>query len=173
MNGLRHRSRAPDGRGGLPGGPAAEPPFGSPPYGVPPSSAPGSSGRSPHPYGPASFVPPQRTARSGGPCPGTVPYPVPYPVLYPAPAARRARRGRGLPIAVIAGLTALVLAGVVTLVVLIFHAAPGAAPGTAGERRVITTHVGDGRAVTVDIDIDTQAQGDTVSAAIWFRPSPQ
>ena len=50
----------------------------------------------------------------------------------------------------IAGITALVLAGVVTLVVLISHAAPGAAPGragpTAGERQVITTRVDDGRA---------------------------
>ena len=72
----------------------------------------------------------------------------------------------------IAGITALVLAGVVTLVVLISHATSGAAPGTAGptagERQVITTRVDDGRTCT--FDTDTQAQDDAVFAAIRFRP---
>ncbi|WP_433029460.1 hypothetical protein [Actinomycetospora sp. CA-053990] len=72
---------------------------------------------------------------------------------------------------VIVGLAALVLAGVATLVVLISRAAPGAALGisgpAAGERQVITTQVGSDRACT--FDIDTQAQGDAVFAAIRFR----
>jgi hypothetical protein len=66
-----------------------------------------------------------------------------------------------------------VLAGVVTLVVLIAHAAPGAAQGTpgptAGERQVFTTH----DAYTFGIDTDPRAQGDTVLAAVRFRPGTQ
>ena len=88
MDELRHQSFAPDGSGGLPGGPHAEPPFGAPPYGVPPSGAPGSSARSPYPYGPPPCVPPQRTARFGSPYPGTAPYPVLYPAAPPATPAR-------------------------------------------------------------------------------------
>ncbi|WP_328305295.1 hypothetical protein [Actinomycetospora sp. NBC_00405] len=56
----------------------------------------------------------------------------------------------------IAGITALVLAGVVTLVVLISHARPGAAPATpgpmAGDRQVTTTPVDDD---TSTLDTDT------------------
>jgi hypothetical protein len=74
------------------------------------------------------------------------------------------------------GITALVLAGVVTLVVLISHATPGAAPGTAGptagERQVITTQVDDD-AYTLDIDTDIRARDDAVFAAIRFRPGTQ
>jgi hypothetical protein len=61
------------------------------------------------------------------------------------------------------------------LVVLISHAAPGATPGTpaptAGERQVITTQVDDGGSYTLDLDI--QAQDDTVFVAIGFRPGTQ
>ena len=159
MDALRHQSYAPDGSGRRPAGPHAEPPFGAPPYGVPPS---GASGPWPYPYGPPPCVPPQRTARFGSPYPGTTP----YPVLYPAPYAARdpgapPRWGRDLPSAVLAGIAALVLAGVVTLVVLISHAAPGAASGTAGGRQVVTSPVA----------TDTQAQGGAVLAANRSRPS--
>ena len=169
MDHVRYRGHAPGRSGGLPGGALAEPPFGSPPYGVPPSGTRAAGGRSPYPCGPAPFVPPHRTARFGSPYPRTAPYPAACP--HGAPP----RWGRGLPVAVIAGITALVLAGVVTLVVLISHATSGVAPGTAGptagERQVITTRVDDGRTCT--FDTDTQAQDYTVFAAIRFRPGTQ
>jgi len=170
---VRHQGNAPVRSGGLPGAPAAEPPFGSPPYGVPPSGTRGAYGRSPYPYAPAPFVPPHRTARFGSPYPRTAPYPAARPHGAGAPP----RWGRGLPVAVITGITALVLAGVVTLVVLISHATSGVAPGTAGptagERQVITTRVDDGRTCTFDTDTDAQAQDYTVFAAIRFRPGTQ
>lgn len=161
---LRHRSHASDRSGGRPSGPAAEPPFGSPPYGVPPSGA----RAAPYLYGPLPFVPPQRTARFGSPYPRTAPYPAPCSAPA-APPGVPPRGGRGLPIAVIAGITALVLAGVVTLVVLICHAAPRAAPGTSGERQMVTTRVDDDHASS--FDTDTRAQGDAVFAASRFRPA--
>ncbi len=168
MDDVRHRSHPADRSRGLPGGPAAEPPFGSPPYGVLPSSASAAFGRSPYPCGPAPVVPPQRTAQFGSPYPRTAPYPVPHPIRPPGAPQRW---GRGLPLAVIAGIAALVLAGVVTLVVLIARAASGAAQGTpgptAGERRVII------HADENTFDTDTRAQGDAVFAAVRFRPGTQ
>ena len=96
MDDSGHQSHAPDGSGGLPGGLAAEPPFGAPPYGVPPSGTRAASGRSPYPCGPAPFVPPQRTARFGSPYPGTAPYPVcravPRPRRASAMGSRPARQ---------------------------------------------------------------------------------
>jgi len=153
---VRYRGHAPGRSGGLPGGALAEPPFGSPPYGVPPSGALAASRRPPYPYRPACFVPPQRATRFGSPYPGTTPYPAAR--SHGAPP----RGGRGLPLAVIVGLTALVLAGVVTLVVLICRATPG----MVGERQVSTTRVDD--AAT-----DAQAQHDAVFAAIRLRPGTQ
>jgi hypothetical protein len=173
MNDVRHRSHPADRSGALPGGPAAEPPFGSPPYGIPPSGAPAGFGRSPYPYGPAPSVRPQHTARFGSPYPGTAPYPVPYPART---SGAPPRWGGGLPTAVIAGITALVLAGVVTLVVLIAHARPGAAPAPAtpgpraGERQVITTQVDDD---TYALDTDTRARGDAVLATSPVPPCIQ
>jgi hypothetical protein len=172
---VRHQPHPAQRSGGLPGGSVCGPPFGAPPYGVPPSGATAAVGRSLSPYGPAPFLPPQRTAWSGSPYPRTAPYPVPYPAPADRPPGAPPPWGRDLPVAVIAGITALVLAGVVTLVVLISHAAPGTASRTpertAGGRQAITTHVVDDRAYT--FDTDTQAQGVTVFAAIRSRPGAQ
>ena len=151
---------------------AAEPPFGSPPYGVPPSGTLAAPAARRTRAGRRPSCPRTRTARFGSPYPRTAPYPAARP--HGAPP----RWGRGLPVAVIAGITALVLAGVVTLVVLISHAASGVAPGTAGptagERQVITTRVDDGAHVHVRHPTRPhRAQDDAVFAAIRFRPGTQ
>ena len=168
MDELRHQCARPTGAAGSRVAPPPSRRSGRRPTASRPR-APGGSGRSPLPVRAGSLRAPAAH--------GAVREPVPrhraVPVPYPRRAARDPARLRGGVAACPGrdrGAHGARLAGVVTLVVLISRAAPGAARGCGadgGPAQVINTRVDDGR---VHVRHDTQAQGDAVFAAIRSRP---